>query len=221
MKAIAKEVSILSTGLPISYATSAIIRVAEERYDVIKLCITGPEGTPYANGLFFFDIFFPENYPLIPPVFEYLTTGNGAWRANPNLYQSGKVCLSLLNTWSTNQWLPSTSTLLQVILSIQAMIFVTRPYFNEPGYGDPTNSAECLSYNRDVRWNTVRHAMIGNLKNPPVGFEDVVKTFFELKKKRIIQQLNAWKELDCNHQPPFSLEATKLQNELEFLLEAL
>jgi ubiquitin-protein ligase len=35
-------------------------------------------------------------------------------RLNPNLYHDGKVCLSLLGTWSGPGWVPGQSTLLQV-----------------------------------------------------------------------------------------------------------
>ena len=54
-------------------------------------------------------------------------------RFNPNLYNCGKVCLSLLGTWPgrpEEQW-TSQSTLLQVLVSIQSMILVELPYFNE------------------------------------------------------------------------------------------
>lgn len=46
-----------------------------------------------------------------------LTTGGGTVRFNPNLYNCGKVCLSLLGTWSAGQgeaWNPDVSTALQV-----------------------------------------------------------------------------------------------------------
>ncbi|EDR15233.1 uncharacterized protein LACBIDRAFT_149572, partial [Laccaria bicolor S238N-H82] len=79
--------------------------------------IAGPEGTPYAGGLFEFDCFTPLDYPNSPPLFHLRTTGGGTVRFNPNLYNCGKVCLSLLE----EQWSPK-STLLQVLVSIQSMI---------------------------------------------------------------------------------------------------
>lgn len=38
--------------------------------DILRAVIVGPAGTPYHDGLFFFDIFFPPTYPLNPPVSE-------------------------------------------------------------------------------------------------------------------------------------------------------
>ncbi len=61
--------------------------------------IAGPEGTPYAGGLFEFDCFIPLEYPNKPPLMHLRTTGGGSVRFNPNLYNCGKVCLSLLGTW--------------------------------------------------------------------------------------------------------------------------
>ena len=60
------------------------------------------------------------------------------FRFNPNLYADGKVCLSLLGTWhggdATEKWDPTQSSLSQVLLSVQGMIFIPDPTFNEPGY---------------------------------------------------------------------------------------
>ena len=43
----------------------------------------------------------------------------------------GKVCLSLLGTWSGPGWDPAISTLSQVLVSIQAQIMNEAPYYNE------------------------------------------------------------------------------------------
>ncbi len=56
--------------------------------------------------------------------------------APAHAFDAGKVCLSLLGTWSGNRgegWNPTASSALQVLLSIQSLILVPHPYFNEPG----------------------------------------------------------------------------------------
>ena len=75
-----------------------------------------PEDTPYSGGCYVFDFFFPGKYPNSPPTVNFRTTGGGSVRFNPNLYNCGKVCLSLLGTWEGaqgEQW-NETSTVLQV-----------------------------------------------------------------------------------------------------------
>lgn len=44
------------------------VRVFEERMDLLRAAIVGTPGTPYHDGLFFFDICFPPEYPNEPPV---------------------------------------------------------------------------------------------------------------------------------------------------------
>lgn len=51
----------------------------------MKAIITGAEDTPYADGIFIFDIFFPENYPLSPPNIQLTTTGGGDLRFSTEL----------------------------------------------------------------------------------------------------------------------------------------
>ena len=55
------------------------------------MLITGPSDTPYANGCFEFDVFFPTDYPKSPMLVNLKTTGHGRVRFNPNLYNDGKV----------------------------------------------------------------------------------------------------------------------------------
>lgn len=78
-------------------------------------------------------------------------------RLNPNLYACGKVCLSLLNTWSggpNEKWTPGVSTILQVLVSIQGLILNAKPFFNEPGFANMSGSAngerKALQYNEDT-----------------------------------------------------------------------
>ena len=58
---------------------------------LLQVLITGPSDTPYANGCFLFDVFFPAEYPSSPMLVNLTTTGHGTVRFNPNLYNDGKV----------------------------------------------------------------------------------------------------------------------------------
>ena len=62
----------------------------------------GPTSTPYEDGLFFFEIQLPNDYPVTPPRVHYLAYCTD--RLNPNLYEDGKVCVSLLGTWTGRVW---------------------------------------------------------------------------------------------------------------------
>ncbi|XP_039995720.1 baculoviral IAP repeat-containing protein 6 [Xiphias gladius] len=113
---LAQEAVTLSTSLPLSSSSSVFVRCDEERLDIMKVLITGPADTPYANGCFEFDVYFPQDYPNSPPLVNLETTGGHSVRFNPNLYNDGKVCLSILNTWHgrpEEKWNPQTSSFLQ------------------------------------------------------------------------------------------------------------
>ena len=142
--------------------------------------ITGPCDTPYGNGCFEFDIHFPPDYPLSPMKVHLATTGQHTVRFNPNLYIDGKVCLSLLNTWHGRPeevWIPHTSSLLQVLVSIQSLILVSEPYFNEPGYersrGTPSGNKNSRDYDVNIRQATVKWAMLEQIRNPAPCFKQV------------------------------------------------
>ncbi|KAG8955660.1 hypothetical protein FRC04_007651 [Tulasnella sp. 424] len=190
--AIAKELAVLTTNLPVAWNSSIFLRVDETRVDIIKALITGPEGTPYHNGCYLFDIFLGPSYNTAPPSVKYMTTNAGKFRFNPNLYAEGKVCLSLLGTWTGPGWVAGRSTLLQVLISIQSMILCEEPYLNEPGWANGAGSSSSVSYSANVRRMVVHTAMLGNLKNPPEPFKDIILTHFRLKAKSITAQLDDW-----------------------------
>ncbi|KDQ17329.1 hypothetical protein BOTBODRAFT_30149 [Botryobasidium botryosum FD-172 SS1] len=194
--AIAKELAVLTTNLPVSWDSSVFLRVDEARVDIIKALITGPEGTPYHNGCFLFDIFLGPSYNQSPPSVKYMTTNGGKFRFNPNLYADGKVCLSLLGTWEGPGWIAGKSTLLQVLISIQSMILCDEPYLNEPGWANGAGTASSRAYSANVRRMVVHTAMLGNLKNPPEPFEDIIRTHFRLKGRAIEAQLDKWLDDD-------------------------
>jgi len=193
---IAKELAVLTTNLPVAWNSSIFLQVDETRVDIIKALIIGPEGTPYQNGCYLFDIFLGASYNQTAPSVKYMTTNGGKFRFNPNLYAEGKVCLSLLGTWNGPGWVAGKSTLLQVLVSIQSMILCDEPYLNEPGWESGAGTTQSKQYSAGVRRMVVHTAMLGNLKNPPSPFEDIIKTHFRFKKFEIAEQLDKWVTLE-------------------------
>ncbi len=128
----------LKSSLPSDKQCSAWLRFDEETPQYLRALLTAPlpGPSPYAGGVFAFDIFIPDDYPMVSPRVKIVTTGQGTVRFGPNLYADGKVCLSLLGTWEGPKWDPKQSSLYQVLVSIQSLILgVEHPYYLEPSYG--------------------------------------------------------------------------------------
>jgi baculoviral IAP repeat-containing protein 6 (apollon) len=200
MKRIASEYTSLMDSLPIHFNASILFRSDTDNLRVCRALITGPDDTPYDSGMFIFDFLLPTNYPAGPP--QVKIRNNGNQRFNPNLYNCGKVCLSLLGTWPTSNpsenWNSKTSTLYQVLNSIQSLILIGEPYYNEPGWerlrGTPKGVAAVKAYNNNIRLYTMRHTMSDLMENPSSygGFEDAIKTHFKLKKDYILKVCGKW-----------------------------
>jgi len=99
---------------------------------------------------------------------------SGGLRVNPNLYVDGKVCLSLLNTWTgkgNEVWDPSSSSILQVLVSLQGLVLNSKPYFNEAGYEKQVGTIEgeknSLPYNENTYLLNLK-SMMYLLRRPPM-----------------------------------------------------
>ena len=196
---ITKELSSYRHSLPLNNESSIFVRYDTNNIKKLKALVIGPKNTPYENGVFIFDIYITNKYPQSPPKFKLVTTGNGTVRFNPNLYSNGKVCLSLLNTWQGNGgevWNKDTSTLLQILVSIQSLIFVENPFFNEPGYernlNDRHYEKKSNEYNDNIRYENIKWAMCDVLENIPIEFESVIKSHFKIKKNEISKKITEW-----------------------------
>ena len=75
-------------GLPalaVHWDAFALVRADEACMDLMRALISGPPDTPYACGLWQFDIALPAEYPGVPPRVKFMSTGGGQVRVNPNL----------------------------------------------------------------------------------------------------------------------------------------
>ncbi|KAL9088370.1 MAG: hypothetical protein Q9159_003144 [Coniocarpon cinnabarinum] len=201
LKRIQKEHSILRSSLP----SGIFVRTWESSLHLLRILILGPLETPYEYAPFLIDVFLGESYPMRPPQLFFHSWTKGTGPVNPvsiqfdcltkiemtcadfdmeNLYENGKICLSLLGTWSGNDpsetWRPQ-ATLLQVLVSLLGLVLVRDPYYNEAGF-------EAREGSREYRIPSAAYAERSFLKsrdfilhalNPPVaGFEAELEVLF-------------------------------------------
>mmetsp|Transcript_27848 Transcript_27848/g.47078 ORF Transcript_27848/g.47078 Transcript_27848/m.47078 type:complete len:160 (-) Transcript_27848:156-635(-) len=105
--------------------------------------IPGEEGTDWEGGVYKLTLAFPPDYPAHPPVCTFTPP-----LFHPNLYTSGKVCLSIVNEgggWS------SAITLPQVLQGIQAML--DNPNNDDPAHGEAYRclASDKAEYRRRIR----------------------------------------------------------------------
>ena len=219
---LAREMSGLNQMLPLDAGSSIFVRVDESQCIIWRCLITGPEDTPYSGGCFVFDFYFPSSYPGVPPQVTLKTTGGGRVRFNPNLYNNGKVCLSLLGTWEGGKgegWNHLVSTAIQVLLSIQSLILVPQPFYNEPGHERQGSEAASREYNRVIEAATIKWAMIDLLQHPPPELKEVIEMHFKLRKQFILDQTEKW--IEKAESPTHATELRGLLDQLQPLLEKL
>lgn len=160
------------------------------------ITIIGPQDTPYENGFYQFDFKYHENHPFEAPKVQYLTT-DGRVRFNPNLYANGKVCLSILGTWSGPSWEPTMS--LRVVCEYLRSILNEKPIHNEPGF-ESCNGKDCDNYTLYVSSENYGYSIINNLtQNKLKPFSRFLQFKFIENFEKIQQKLNKIKENKKNN----------------------
>ncbi|PIK51610.1 putative ubiquitin-conjugating enzyme E2 O [Apostichopus japonicus] len=189
--ALKKEMQLLKMSLP----SGIKVKMFEDKMHLFSALIEGPLSTPYEDCLFYFDGYLPDSYPRKPPVVHFHAYCAG--KLNPNLYNEGKICVSLLDTWTgkgSEVW-TGKSNLLQLLVSIQGLILNSEPYFNEAGYdkhrGTTHGTESSRMYNETVLIK-VMQSVTNLIMNPPAVFREETMDFFRVHTPRLTSRVEAW-----------------------------
>lgn len=144
--------------------------------------IVGPSDTPYFGGFYFFKFDFPCDYPFSPPTVTYMTN-DGLTRYNPNLYKCGKVCVSILNTWSGDKW-SSCQTLNSVLLTLCSLLNEA-PLENEPG--QTKTSKDFIPYQKSIEFSNINFAICDMLNRSNRKIPPRFELFYPFMKENFIK----------------------------------
>ncbi|KAI5821494.1 hypothetical protein BZA77DRAFT_289264 [Pyronema omphalodes] len=176
-----KEHKILASSLP----DGIFVRTWESRLDLLRVLIVGPRNTPYELAPFVFDFYLSDTFPAQPPLGYFHSWTGGVGRVNPNLYQDGKICLSLLGTWHAQKraegWSAGGSSILQLLVSLMGLVLVREPWYNEAGYNIYEGS-EQVALNSQLyseRAYILARGFVKHVLQTPVqGFESVIEWLY-------------------------------------------
>ncbi|KAM3956634.1 ubiquitin-conjugating enzyme E2 T [Aphomia sociella] len=125
----------------------------EDNYNVLKVSLLGPKGSPYENGTFKLIITIPEKYPFEPPLVKFTTPVY-----HPNIDKGGRICMDMLKMPPKGAWLP-TITLESLLVSLQTLLANPNP--DDPLMMDVANEYKynIQEYLENARKHTEKHAV--------------------------------------------------------------
>jgi len=174
------------------------VQFDEENMLKVRAMIVGPKDSLYEGGFLFFNIKFPKNYPFSPPDVAYVSRNN--IRIHPNIYVGhhssglGKVCLSILGTWSGPKW-TTIMDITTVLLCIQSLLD-SNPFQHEPGQ-EKNKSPQVLLYNEVIQYDSINTLLMKNYIDTPHGFNifhEDMKEVLNNNKEIILNKIENLKE---------------------------
>lgn len=122
-----------------------IVHFDEENINKVYALIKAPKESVYKHTFIRLDLDIPDNYPHSPPKVYF--KNHDSVRIHPNMYEDGKCCSTILNTWGDSIFEKWTSSMnIETILITFHSFLDNNPYTYEPGGGDDPNYTVYVRY---------------------------------------------------------------------------
>jgi ubiquitin-protein ligase len=167
--------------------------IEEEQLTKGTAILFGPKDTPYEFCPLEYKFEISDDYPFSPPKVFY-RTNDGITRFHPNFYIDGKVCLSILGTYSGPKW-ASTMNISTILLSIFSLM-TNNPLTNEPCYETTSlNNPKNHQYAEYVEHQMIKLFLMmyetgyyNKYKDLDIKFKETIEKNYELIKNKIYEK---------------------------------
>jgi len=127
-----------------------IIHVDDTDTATVHALIKPPQDSVYRHKFIRLDLKVPENYPHSPPEVTFIN--HDGVRIHPNMYENGKCCSTILNTWGDSKYEKWTSSMgIETVLLTFHSFLDNNPYTYEPGGRD---DLDYTVYVQHQSWHT-------------------------------------------------------------------
>ena len=159
----------------------------ENDINVLHTIIKAPRDSVYRHKFIRLDFKIPEDYPHSPPKVTFVNY-DGV-RIHPNMYEDGKCCSTILNTWPSENEKWTSSMGIETILLTFHSFLDNNPYTYEPGGRDDQ------SYSVYVRFQSWITLLIRYLQYEKIeSFRQFIYSYLLSNIDPIFSELNECKE---------------------------
>jgi ubiquitin-protein ligase len=160
-----------------------LIYFDDNNINEVYALIKGPYESVYRHKFIKLNIKIPDNYPHSPPEVFFINYDNV--RIHPNMYENGKCCSTILNTWGNDKYEKWTSSMgIETILLTFHSFLDYDPYTYEPGGRDDPSYTVYVLYES---WYTCLIRYIENERIPL--FNKFMANYIVINLPNIIEDL--------------------------------
>jgi len=160
-----------------------LIYFDDNNINEVYALIKAPYESVYRHKFIKLNIKIPENYPHSPPEVFFINYDNV--RIHPNMYENGKCCSTILNTWGNDKYEKWTSSMgIETILLTFHSFLDYDPYTYEPGGRDDPSYTVYVLYES---WYT---CLIRYIENERISiFNKFIANYIVINLPNIIDDL--------------------------------
>ena len=195
-----------------------LIYYDETNTSKLHAIIRAPYDSVYRHKFIRLDLTIPDNYPHSPPDVHFINY-DGV-RIHPNMYENGKCCATILNTWGDDKFEKWTSSMgIETILLTFHSFLDNNPYTYEPGGRDDP------SYTVYVEHQSWTSCLIRYLQNERIElFTEFMHNYLLLNIDSIFEDLHRLSEIyptgyyetRCFEIDTFSVNYSRISSLLEY-----
>jgi ubiquitin-protein ligase len=121
-----------------------LIHFDDTNINKVQTIIKAPQDSVYRHKFIRLDFEIPDNYPYSPPKVTFVNF-DGV-RIHPNMYEDGKCCSTILNTWPSDNEKWTSSMGIETVLLAFISFLDYNPYTFEPGGRDDSTYTDFVLY---------------------------------------------------------------------------
>lgn len=121
-----------------------LIHFDDTNINTIYTIIKGPYDSVYRHKFIRLNFEIPSNYPHSPPKVTFVNY-DGV-RIHPNMYEDGKCCSTILNTWPSDNEKWTSSMGIETVLLTFMSFLDNNPYKHEPGGRDDSSYTDYVLF---------------------------------------------------------------------------